>query len=106
MSVFCRAVASFVAAIMFLPAFFNVFLFGTENINENIYGQVRPDTWVAVDGLGRTLPTFTEVGETDNEKFVGLFYWLWHYNFASGNEADNMQTDSDVTPGGRFMFAF
>ncbi len=64
-------------------------LYGTENINENSYGEVRPDTWTAVDGLGRTLPSYEEVGETDNEKFVGMFYWLWHYNFATDFEADN-----------------
>lgn len=44
MSAFCRAIASFAAAIMFLPTIFNIFLFGTENINENTYGRVRPDT--------------------------------------------------------------
>ncbi len=76
--------------IAMLPSMMNVWLFGTENINTNTYGQVRPDTWVAVDGLGRTLPGYSEVGERDNEKFVGLFYWLWHYNFASSYEADNV----------------
>lgn len=98
MSSVCRAIASFLAAVLMLPSMLNVYLFGTENINENTYGQVRPDTWVAVDGLGRALPTYTEVGETDNEKFVGLFYWLWHYNFASGYEADNVTQILKETP--------
>ncbi len=90
MSAFFRAVLSVLTAIFMLPSMLNVYLFGTKNINENSYGDVRPDTWVAVDGLGRSLPTYTEVGETDKEKFVGLFYWTWHYNFASSNEADNV----------------
>ena len=90
MSAFFRAVLSVLTAIFMLPSMLNVYLFGTNNINENLYGDVRPDTWVAVDGLGRSLPTYTEVGETDKEKFVGLFYWTWHYNFASSNEADNV----------------
>ena len=85
-----KAIISFFTAIFMLPSMLNVYLFGTKNINQNTYGQVRPDTWVAVDGLGRSLPTYTEVGETDKEKFVGLFYWIWHYNFASGFEADNV----------------
>ena len=85
-----RAIVSVITAIMMLPSVFNMFLFGTENINNNAYGEVRPDTWTAVDGLGRTLPTYTEVGEKDNEKFVGLFYWTWHYNFAKDFEADNV----------------
>lgn len=90
MSTFFRAVLSVLTAIFMLPSMLNIYLFGTKNINENSYGDVRPDTWVAVDGLGRSLPTYTEVGETDKEKFVGLFYWTWHYNFASSNEADNV----------------
>ncbi len=90
MSSIFKSIISFLTAIFMLPSMFNVYLFGTENINENAYGQVRPDTWVAVDGLGRSLPGYSEVGATDKEKFVGLFYWTWHYNFASTNEADNV----------------
>lgn len=90
MSSICKAIMSVFTAIMMIPSMLNVYLFGTQNINDNIYGQVRPDTWVAVDGLGRTLPGYSEAGERDNEKFVGLFYWIWHYNFASGFEADNV----------------
>ena len=90
MSGFFKAVLSVLTAIFMLPSMLNVYLFGTKNINDNYYGEVRPDTWVAVDGLGRSLPAYSEVGETDNEKFVGLFYWIWHYNFASDYEADNV----------------
>lgn len=90
MSAICKAIISVITAIMMIPSMLNVYFFGTENINENVYGQVRPDTWVAVDGLGRTLPGYSEVGETNKEKFVGLFYWTWHYNFSSGFEADNV----------------
>lgn len=90
MSSIIRAIVSVFTAICMLPTMINVWFYGTNNINENSNGRVKPDTWVAVDGLGRTLPTYAEVGETDNEKFVGLFYWLWHYNFASSFEADNV----------------
>ena len=55
---------------------------GVDNVNRNSYGKVNPDTWTAVDGLGRTLPTFEEVGEKRQEKFVGMFYWTWHYHHA------------------------
>lgn len=37
---------------------------------------IRPSSWAATDGLGRTL-TLNE-GERE-EKFVGMFYWIWHY---------------------------
>lgn len=90
MSSVFKSIISFFMAIFMLPSMFNLYLFGTENINENAYGDVRPDTWVAVDGLGRSLPGYSEVGATDKEKFVGLFYWTWHYNFSSTNEADNV----------------
>ncbi len=36
------------------------------------------DTWVATDGLGRTLPTFSEVGGPRTNRTVALFYFLWH----------------------------
>ena len=60
------------------------------NINDNEYGKVKPDSWAAVDSLGRTLPSYEEVGERDSEKFVGMFYWVWHYPFAQGFPARNV----------------
>lgn len=39
--------------------------------------DVHSDTWVATDSLGRSLPTFEEVGSPRSEKFVGIFYFLW-----------------------------
>ncbi len=38
---------------------------------------VDPTQWGAVDGLGRTLPGYSEVG-AKNDKVVGIFYWTWH----------------------------
>ncbi len=90
MAAILKAIISVFTAIFMLPSAINIFLFGTRNINENTYGDVKPDTWVAVDGLGRNLPDYEDVGEKDKGKFVGLFYWTWHYNFASDFEADNV----------------
>ncbi|HSW46029.1 MAG TPA: hypothetical protein VLM89_10705, partial [Phycisphaerae bacterium] len=39
--------------------------------------DTRPDTWVATDGLGRTLPTAEQVGLPREGKYVGVFYFLW-----------------------------
>lgn len=36
------------------------------------------DTWVATDGLGRSLPTSREAGLPRTGKTVGVFYFLWH----------------------------
>ena len=35
------------------------------------------DTWMATDGLGRSLPTQSEVGAPRTDRFVGIFYFLW-----------------------------
>src|SRR5438067_1806404 len=34
--------------------------------------------WPAVDGLGRDLPLSNEVGLPRRDRFVGIFYFLWH----------------------------
>ncbi|MCX6376619.1 MAG: aminoglycoside 6-adenylyltransferase, partial [Armatimonadetes bacterium] len=39
--------------------------------------DVKSDTWVATDALGRTLPGFKECGPPKKDKFVGIFYFLW-----------------------------
>jgi hypothetical protein len=41
-------------------------------------GGVMPDTWVATDALGRTLPTAKEAGPRRPGRFVGIFYFLTH----------------------------
>ena len=41
------------------------------------YGNGLP----ATDALGRKLPSVQEAGKA-REKYVGLFYWTWHTNFA------------------------
>ena len=41
------------------------------------YGNSLP----ATDALGRKLPSAKEAG-AKREKYVGLFYWTWHTNFA------------------------
>ena len=46
-------------------------------------GAVKPDTWAAVDGLGRTLSGYNEVGDKQEDKYVGMFYWTWHNYFSS-----------------------
>lgn len=34
--------------------------------------------WPATDGLGRSLPLADDVGEVRGDRFVGMFYFLWH----------------------------
>ncbi len=44
--------------------------------------NVRPDTWVATDDLGRIVPGYKDVGEKKNV-YVGMFYWTWHSPYSS-----------------------
>ncbi|MHB9011267.1 MAG: T9SS type A sorting domain-containing protein [Ignavibacteriaceae bacterium] len=49
-----------------------------QNSKQNItYGN----DWVATDALGRNLPTYEEVGPTKPDKYVGVFYFFWHWNW-------------------------
>lgn len=52
--------------------------------------EVKPDTWAAVDGLGRTVNTYANTGDVREGKFVGMFYWTWHYEFAKNTPANNI----------------
>ncbi|NJM37027.1 MAG: hypothetical protein HC845_03650 [Akkermansiaceae bacterium] len=46
-------------------------------------GDVFADTWVATDSLGRSLPTFADVGPPRANRQVGLFYFIWVNNSVS-----------------------
>ncbi|MBD3175617.1 MAG: hypothetical protein GF320_10585, partial [Armatimonadia bacterium] len=59
--------------------------------------DVFSDTWVAHDGLHRTLATGDTVGGPREGKAVGMFYWLWHTHSA-GNRAVNIQAVLDEHP--------
>ena len=50
---------------------------------------IDPTQWVAVDDLGRTVATYENTGAPRQDRYVGIFYWTWHYNFA-GNKAVNV----------------
>ncbi len=64
-------------------------VFGSPNRNVPEESNIRPETWAAVDGLGRTLPVKGEVRAKNDRKFVGMFYWIWHTNFAQSHTAKN-----------------
>jgi hypothetical protein len=34
--------------------------------------------WVATDAIGRTLPDYGTVGGSRDQRYIGMFYWLWH----------------------------
>ncbi len=46
----------------------------------NEYRDIYPDTWVATDALGRTMPDVITAGDLkkDQRRVVGIFYITWH----------------------------
>jgi hypothetical protein len=52
------------------------------------YRDLYSDTWVAVDALGRRLPTFDECGPPKDDKTVGIFYFLWLGQHSVGGPFD------------------
>ncbi|MHB1457313.1 MAG: hypothetical protein ACYC0V_10400 [Armatimonadota bacterium] len=58
--------------------------------------DIYPDTWVATDDLGRTMPGFADVGpvKDDQRRVVGIFYITWH---GDSNAALKSPYSGDVT---------
>jgi hypothetical protein len=44
------------------------------------FRDIKSDTWVATDALGRSLPDYNECGPVKADRFVGIFYFLTHNN--------------------------
>lgn len=40
--------------------------------------QAYGDQWTATDGAGRRLPTYDECGDYRPDRYIGMFYWIWH----------------------------
>ena len=53
------------------------------------------DTWVATDALGRKLPTSEEAGPPRKDRFVGVFYYIWHGSHGYGEHHDPSKEPSD-----------
>src|SRR5690606_25026982 len=60
------------------------------------YRDIYPDTWVASDALGRTMPAYNEVGSVkdDQRRVVGIFYITWH---GDGNADQPAPYTADVS---------
>lgn len=92
-----RLTAFFTSILLSVSAWCCTLFFG-RNYNDRQPSNVRPDTWAAVDGLGRTLPMAGEVRKANRRKFVGMFYWIWHTNFAESHQALNASEILSVHP--------
>jgi hypothetical protein len=61
---------------------------GTEKRAANGVWDNFSDTWVATDALGRSLPTAEQVGPPRADRWVGIFYFLWHGAHVNGGPYD------------------
>jgi hypothetical protein len=50
--------------------------------------DTMPDTWVATDARGRTLPLSAEAGAPEPDRTVGIFYFNWHAAFGNKDVHD------------------
>lgn len=60
--------------------------------------RISPSTWAAVDGLGRTLSSNSEVGNKKQDKYVAMFYWTWHYPWINDHEPITTGSVLDIYP--------
>lgn len=79
----CAFVFAFVMCLSVLVAPEAIHATDHTQVKQVEVGTVKPDTWTAVDGLGRTVSSYSQVGDTREDKFVGMFYWSWHNNWSS-----------------------
>ncbi len=79
----CAFVFAFVMCLSVLVAPEAIHATDYTQVKQVEVGAVKPDTWTAVDGLGRTVSSYSQVGDTREDKFVGMFYWSWHNNWSS-----------------------
>jgi hypothetical protein len=57
-----------------------LFVVSSVHSDESHVRDLFSDTWVGTDALGRTMPTYEQVGpvKTDHPRVVGIFYITWH----------------------------
>lgn len=56
------------------------------------------DTWVAVDGAGRAVADYEETGDVRDGKYVAMFYWTWHENWADRTAPVNVSAILEKHP--------
>jgi hypothetical protein len=79
-----RIVLALAASLVVMPA-----AAATNVVSDN------PGTpWPATDALGRTLPLAEKVGPPRTDRFVGIFYFLWHNQ--RGGKSPNWDGPYDI----------
>lgn len=58
------------------------------------------DTWVATDGLDRSIPTFAQAGPPRDDRPTAIFYFLWHNKNSLGSDGPRDNTKEIARLGG------
>lgn len=61
----------------------------TKNAQADEYRDLYADTWAATDALGRDLPMGGEVRPPQDDKFVGIFYFVWQGDHGKNEAGKN-----------------
>ncbi|MDR1154423.1 MAG: hypothetical protein LBL04_06905, partial [Bacteroidales bacterium] len=71
-------------------------IFSQPSDRESDFTDIYPDTWVATDALGRSMPGIGEAGsvKTGQRRVVGIFYITWHTQGLAGMKSPY---EADVT---------
>lgn len=70
-----------------MKPFYRIFLIATIPyfICGTMAAQSTGNGLPATDAVGRELPGHAEVGSLKEDKFIGLFYWIWHERMSRNN---------------------
>ncbi len=60
--------------------------------------DLMSDTWIATDGIGRTLSDYKKVGPKRKNKVVGIFYFTWHGVHGYDNHCNPSDEGQGVIP--------
>jgi hypothetical protein len=61
------------------------------------FWDTYPDTWVLIDELGRETPTAKETGPVRKDKYVVIFYHIWHGDFMAPTVSSDPQAPRNVS---------
>jgi len=98
---FRRFVMKKIIAIMLTVILFAECFPFTASAEDSTALNIQPSTWAATDGLGRTL---TLSDSRRENKFVGMFYWIWHYPWCANYTPDNNNEILTAHPEAKYDF--
>ncbi len=60
--------------------------------------DLKSDTWVATDALGRKLPGYKECGSPRKDRYVGIFYFIWHQGGSGPHDITKILAENPENP--------